>query len=46
MMMPPRIGGRMIKDYGMTKNFKSIFTISEYYDRDRAAFYQAIQHVR
>ena len=26
--------------------FKRLFTISEYYDRDRAAFYQAIQGVR
>jgi len=30
----------------MPKTFKSIFTISEYYDRDRPAFYQAIQGVR
>ena len=27
-------------------DFKRLFTISEYYDRDRAAFYQAIQRVR
>jgi Fic family protein len=27
-------------------DFKRLFTISEYYDRDRAAFYQAIQKVR
>ena len=27
-------------------DFKRLFTISEYYDRDRAAFYQAIQDVR
>lgn len=27
-------------------DFKRLFTISEYYDRDRAAFYQAIQGVR
>jgi Fic family protein len=27
-------------------DFKRLFTISEYYDRDRAAFYQAIQSVR
>ncbi|MGL6227090.1 MAG: Fic family protein [Thermoguttaceae bacterium] len=27
-------------------DFKRIFTISEYYDRDRAAFYRAIQGVR
>jgi len=27
-------------------DFKRIFTISEYYDRDRPAFYQAIQGVR
>ncbi len=27
-------------------DFKRLFTISEYYDRDRQAFYQAIQSVR
>ncbi|GAB4335790.1 MAG: Dot/Icm type IV secretion system effector CoxFIC1 [Desulfobulbaceae bacterium] len=27
-------------------DFKRLFTISEYYDRDRPAFYQAIQRVR
>ena len=27
-------------------DFKRLFTISEYYDRDRAAYYQAIQSVR
>jgi Fic family protein len=27
-------------------DFKRLFTISEYYDRDRLAFYRAIQHVR
>jgi len=27
-------------------DFKRLFTISEYYDRDRATFYQAIQDVR
>lgn len=27
-------------------DFKRVFTISEYYDRDRAAFYQALQGVR
>ena len=27
-------------------DFKRLFTISEYYDRDRLAFYQAIQSVR
>ena len=27
-------------------DFKRLFTISEYYDRDRAAYYQAIQNVR
>lgn len=27
-------------------DFKRLFTISEYYDRDRAAFYRAIQTVR
>ncbi|MFO8008035.1 MAG: Fic family protein [Candidatus Brocadiia bacterium] len=27
-------------------DFKRLFTISEYYDRDRAAFYQALQSVR
>jgi len=27
-------------------DFKRLFTISEYYDRDRAKFYQAIQRVR
>jgi Fic family protein len=27
-------------------DFKRLFTISEYYDRDRAAFYRAIQDVR
>lgn len=27
-------------------DFKRLFTISEFYDRDRAAFYQAIQSVR
>jgi len=27
-------------------DFQRLFTISEYYDRDRAAFYQAIQSVR
>ena len=27
-------------------NFKRLFTISEYYDRDRPAFYRAIQSVR
>ena len=27
-------------------DFKRLFTISEYYDRDRAVFYQAIQDVR
>ena len=27
-------------------DFKRLFTISEFYDRDRAAFYSAIQQVR
>ena len=27
-------------------DFKRLFTISEYYDRDRAAFYAALQGVR
>ena len=27
-------------------DFKRLFTISEYYDRDRVAFYQALQNVR
>ena len=27
-------------------DFKRLFTISEYYDRDRTAFYDALQHVR
>jgi len=27
-------------------DFKRLFTISEFYDRDRSAFYQSIQHVR
>jgi Fic family protein len=27
-------------------DFKRLFTISEYYDRDRAAFYSALQGVR
>jgi Fic family protein len=27
-------------------DFKRLFTISEYYDRDRTAFYHALQHVR
>ncbi len=27
-------------------DFKRLFSISEYYDRDRSAFYQAIQQVR
>jgi Fic family protein len=27
-------------------HFKRLFTISEYYDRDRAAFYEALQGVR
>jgi Fic family protein len=27
-------------------DFKRLFTISEYYDRDRAAFYRALQSVR
>ena len=27
-------------------DFKRLFTISEYYDRDRATFYSAIQNVR
>jgi len=27
-------------------DFKRLFTISEYYDRDRPAFYRAIQSVR
>ena len=27
-------------------DFKRLFTISEYYDRDRTAFYQALQNVR
>ena len=27
-------------------DFKRLFTISEYYDRDRAAFYGALQGVR
>jgi hypothetical protein len=27
-------------------DFKRLFTISEYYDRDRSAFYEAIQNVR
>lgn len=32
--------------YRMGYDFKRLFTISEYYDRDRAAYYQAIQGVR
>jgi len=32
--------------YRMGYDFKRLFTISEYYDRDRAAYYQAIQSVR
>ena len=27
-------------------DFKRLFTLSEYYDRDRTAFYRAIQSVR
>ena len=27
-------------------DFKRLFTISEYYDRDRTAFYRALQGVR
>ncbi|MDP8235070.1 MAG: hypothetical protein P9M08_01675 [Candidatus Erginobacter occultus] len=30
----------------MGYDFKRLFTISEYYDRDRTAFYRAIQGVR
>jgi Fic family protein len=30
----------------MTNTFEPVFTISEYYDRDRPAFYHAIQRVR
>ncbi len=32
--------------YSAGYDFKRLFTISEYYDRDRQAFYQAIQSVR
>lgn len=32
--------------YGDGYDFKRLFTISEYYDRDRQAFYRAIQSVR
>jgi Fic family protein len=32
--------------YRMGYDFKRLFTISEYYDRDRAAFYAALQGVR
>lgn len=32
--------------YGAGYDFKRLFTISEYYDRDRTAFYRAIQSVR
>ena len=32
--------------YRAEYDFKRLFTISEYYDRDRATFYGAIQHVR
>jgi len=32
--------------YRAGHDFKRLFTISEYYDRDRQAFYQAIQGVR
>jgi Fic family protein len=32
--------------YRVGYNFKRLFTISEYYDRDRPAFYAAIQSVR
>ena len=32
--------------YRAEYDFKRLFTISEYYDRDRAAFYRAIQGVR
>jgi Fic family protein len=32
--------------YGAGYDFKRLFTLSEYYDRDRAAFYRAIQSVR
>ena len=36
----------MLCFYRAGYNFKRLFTISEFYDRDRAAFYQAIQSVR
>ena len=32
--------------YRASYDFKRLFTISEYYDRDRTSFYQAIQSVR
>lgn len=32
--------------YNTSLNFKRLFTISEYYDRDRNSFYKAIQAVR
>jgi len=32
--------------YGEGYDFKRLFTISEYYDRDRQAFYRALQEVR
>jgi Fic family protein len=32
--------------YRAGDDFKRLFTISEYYDRDRPAFYRAIQSVR
>jgi Fic family protein len=31
---------------GRAYDFKRLFTISEYYDRDRMAFYRALQSVR
>ena len=36
----------MLYLYQAGYDFKRLFTISEFYDRDRAAFYQAIQSVR
>ncbi len=40
---------RLLSTLGLYRagyDFKRLFTISEYYDRDRASFYKAIQSVR
>ena len=41
MTRPPSFQGRE-----RSEDFKRLFTLSEYYDRDRNAFYQAIRSVR